>query len=121
LHEIGDGLFAYQQPDGGWRWSNAGPIAAEGTSLLVDTLDDLRLTREMLEAMAPVIGRERPGSAVAGLRRPAPDLEQVGDHHVAAERELVGVGELLHARDLLVALAEHLAELEDPKSTTRAR
>ena len=53
LHELGDGLFAYLQPDGGWGWSNAGLITAGGTSLLVDTLYDLHLTREMLEAMAP--------------------------------------------------------------------
>jgi cyclase len=57
LHELGDGLFAYLQPDGGWGWSNAGLITAEGTSLLVDTLYDLRLTREMLTAMAPVVSR----------------------------------------------------------------
>src|SRR5689334_491308 len=54
LHELGDGLYAYLQPDGGWGWSNAGLISAEGTSLLVDTLYDLRLTREMLAAMARV-------------------------------------------------------------------
>jgi cyclase len=54
LHELGDGLFAYLQPDGGWGWSNAGLITAEGTSLLVDTLFDLNLTREMLDAMKPV-------------------------------------------------------------------
>ncbi len=40
LHELGDGLYAYLQPDGGWGWSNAGLIAAGGTSLLVDTLFD---------------------------------------------------------------------------------
>jgi cyclase len=40
LHELGDGLFAYLQPDGGWGWSNAGLITAGGTSLLVDTLYD---------------------------------------------------------------------------------
>jgi glyoxylase-like metal-dependent hydrolase (beta-lactamase superfamily II) len=57
LHELGDGLFAYLQPDGGWGWSNAGLITAGGTSLLVDTLYDLRLTREMLNAMAPVLER----------------------------------------------------------------
>lgn len=57
LHELGDGLFAYLQPDGGWGWSNAGLITAGGTSLLVDTLYDLRLTREMLAAMAPVTDR----------------------------------------------------------------
>src|ERR1700751_819356 len=54
LHELGDGLCAYLQPDGGWGWSNAGLITAPGTSLLVDTLFDLKLTREMLDAMQPV-------------------------------------------------------------------
>jgi cyclase len=54
LHELGDGLFAYLQPDGTWGWSNAGLVTGGGTSLLVDTLFDLRLTREMLEAMRPV-------------------------------------------------------------------
>src|SRR4051812_14923974 len=54
LHELDDGLFAYLQPDGTWGWSNAGLIAADGTSLLVDTLFDLELTRAMLDAMRPV-------------------------------------------------------------------
>jgi glyoxylase-like metal-dependent hydrolase (beta-lactamase superfamily II) len=54
LHELGDGLYAYLQPDGGWGWSNAGLITADGTSLLVDTLFDLHLTRDMLDAMRPV-------------------------------------------------------------------
>lgn len=51
LHELGDGLFAYLQPDGSWGWSNAGLVAGDGASLLIDTLFDLRLTREMLDAM----------------------------------------------------------------------
>src|SRR5919198_897292 len=54
LHELGDGLLAYLQPDGTWGWSNAGLITAGGTSLLVDTLFDFELTREMLDAMRPV-------------------------------------------------------------------
>ncbi len=45
--------FAYLQPDGGWGWSNAGLVVGDGQSLLVDTLFDLHLTAEMLEAMAP--------------------------------------------------------------------
>ena len=57
LHELGDGLFAYLQPDGGWGWSNAGLITADGTSLLVDTLYDHRLTRDMLNAMKRVTER----------------------------------------------------------------
>jgi cyclase len=51
LHEVGDGVWAYLQPDGGWGWSNAGLIADDAGSLLVDTLFDLRLTDEMLEQM----------------------------------------------------------------------
>jgi glyoxylase-like metal-dependent hydrolase (beta-lactamase superfamily II) len=54
LHELGDGLYAYLQPDGGWGWSNAGLITADGASLLVDTLFDLRLTQQMLDSMAPI-------------------------------------------------------------------
>jgi glyoxylase-like metal-dependent hydrolase (beta-lactamase superfamily II) len=53
LHEVGDGLWAWLQPDGGWGWSNAGLVTGSDTSLLVDTLFDLRLTAEMLDAMSP--------------------------------------------------------------------
>lgn len=58
LHEIGDGLHAFLQPDGGWGWSNAGLISGQGGSLLVDTLFDYRLTAEMLEAMRPLLDRD---------------------------------------------------------------
>lgn len=51
LHEIADGVWAYLQPDGGWGWSNAGLISGGDSSLLVDTLFDLRLTAEMLDQM----------------------------------------------------------------------
>ncbi len=51
LQEVGDGLYAYLQPDGGWGWSNAGLVAEGERSLLIDTLFDLRLTEEMLQAM----------------------------------------------------------------------
>jgi glyoxylase-like metal-dependent hydrolase (beta-lactamase superfamily II) len=51
LHEVADGVWAYLQPDGGWGWSNAGLVTGDGLSLLVDTLFDLKLTAEMLEAM----------------------------------------------------------------------
>ncbi len=54
LAEVADGIFAYLQPDGGWGWSNAGLVAADSSSLLVDTLFDLRLTAEMLDSMAPI-------------------------------------------------------------------
>ena len=51
LHEIGNGAYAWLQPDGGLCLSNAGLLIDGDQSLLVDTLIDLPLTREMLEAM----------------------------------------------------------------------
>jgi glyoxylase-like metal-dependent hydrolase (beta-lactamase superfamily II) len=55
LHELGDGCFAYLQPDGGWGWSNAGLVVGDGRSVLVDTLFDLDLTAAMLDTMVAVV------------------------------------------------------------------
>jgi 2-keto-4-pentenoate hydratase/2-oxohepta-3-ene-1,7-dioic acid hydratase in catechol pathway/glyoxylase-like metal-dependent hydrolase (beta-lactamase superfamily II) len=54
LHSVGDRVWAWTLPDGGYGWSNTGLIAGDGASLLVDTLFDLPLTREMLAAMRPI-------------------------------------------------------------------
>ncbi len=51
LHDLGNGCYAYLQPDGTWGWSNAGLIVDSGQSLLVDTLFNLPLTAEMLAVM----------------------------------------------------------------------
>jgi cyclase len=51
LQEVGDGFYAYLQPDGGWGWSNAGLVVDGERTLLIDTLFDLHLTEEMLQAM----------------------------------------------------------------------
>ncbi len=51
LHELGNSLYAYLQPDGGWGESNAGLVCDGEHSLLIDTLFDLRLTERMLEEM----------------------------------------------------------------------
>jgi len=51
LADLGRGSFAWMQPSGSWGWSNAGLITDGEESLLVDTLFDLKLTREMLAAM----------------------------------------------------------------------
>jgi len=64
LHELGDGCFAYLQPDGGWGWSNAGLVVGDGVSLLVDTLFDLQLTREMLDSMRSAVGNAPIGTVV---------------------------------------------------------
>lgn len=55
LHEIGDNCFAYLQPDGGWGYSNAGLVVGDSTSLLIDTLFDLKLTAAMLASMSHAV------------------------------------------------------------------
>ncbi len=54
LHEVGDGCFAWLEPDGSWGWSNAGLVTGDGASVLVDTLFDVPLTRNMLDGMKSV-------------------------------------------------------------------
>ncbi|OBG76638.1 fumarylacetoacetate hydrolase family protein [Mycobacterium sp. E3305] len=54
LHQVADRVWAWTLPDGGYGWSNAGLVAGDGASLLVDTLFDLALTREMLAAMRDI-------------------------------------------------------------------
>jgi cyclase len=56
LQETGNGIFSYLQPDGSWGWSNSGLIVDGGQSLLVDTLFDAPMTREMLAIMEDATG-----------------------------------------------------------------
>lgn len=49
LYEVGAGCYAWMQPTGTWGFSNSGLLADGDETLLVDTLYDLHLTREMLE------------------------------------------------------------------------
>jgi glyoxylase-like metal-dependent hydrolase (beta-lactamase superfamily II) len=51
LSDLGNHIYCYLQPDGGWGWSNAGLIADGDESLIVDTLFDEDLTLEMLDSM----------------------------------------------------------------------
>lgn len=55
LHQLCGDTWAWLGPDGSFGWSNAGLIRGGKRTLLVDTLFDLNLTSEMLDAMAPII------------------------------------------------------------------
>jgi cyclase len=55
LTPVGEGLWAWLQPNGGWGEANAGLVAGDGEALLIDTLWDERLAREMLASMAPAL------------------------------------------------------------------
>jgi len=55
LRDLGNDTWAWIAADRTWGWSNAGLIAGRSQALLVDTLFDLALTREMLAAMRAVV------------------------------------------------------------------
>ncbi|GAA3543764.1 hypothetical protein GCM10022222_29280 [Amycolatopsis ultiminotia] len=52
LHRLTGHCSAWLVPDGTWGWSNAGLVTGENRSLLVDTLFDVPMTREMLSGLA---------------------------------------------------------------------
>jgi cyclase len=56
LREVGKGCFAWLQPNGAWGEANAGLVVGEDASLLIDTLWDQRLAREMIGAMQEQLG-----------------------------------------------------------------
>ena len=55
VHDLGKGCYAYLQPDGTWGWSNAGLVTDGDETLLVDTLFDLKCTREMLQRLRAAV------------------------------------------------------------------
>ena len=85
LHEVGQGAYAYLQPDGGWGYSNAGLLVGDGRSLLVDTLFDLKLTEAMLGAMRAVTDGSPIGTVV--------NTHANGDHCYG--NQLVGGAEIV--------------------------
>ncbi|HKA05563.1 MAG TPA: MBL fold metallo-hydrolase [Acidimicrobiales bacterium] len=101
IHELGDGCFAYLQPDGGWGWSNAGLIVGDGASLLVDTLFDLHLTAEMLAAMQPFTTGAPIGTLV--------NTHANGDHCYG--NQLVGGAEIVASTATAAEMAEVTPEL----------
>jgi glyoxylase-like metal-dependent hydrolase (beta-lactamase superfamily II) len=85
LTQIGDGVFAYLQV-GSWGYSNAGLIESRGSTLLVDTLYDLALTRRMLDE----------------IQRIAPRIDSVVNTHANGDHcwgnQLVGEARVISSR-----------------------
>jgi glyoxylase-like metal-dependent hydrolase (beta-lactamase superfamily II) len=97
LREVGDGLYAYLQRDGGWGWSNAGLVIDGECALLVDTLFDLRLTAQMLDVMRQAV-------PAAGVIDTLVNTHANGDHCY---------GNQLLGQARIVASARTAAEMED--------
>lgn len=98
LHDLGNNVYAYLQPDGSWGWSNAGLIVDGDQSLLVDTLFDLRLTQDMLTAM-------RAAAPAAASINTLVNTHANGDHYFG--NELVQGAEIIASQ----ACADEMGEL----------
>lgn len=100
LRQVGEGAWAFLQPNWGWSWANAGVVTGAGQTLLVDTFMDLRLTRELLGAV----------KAVA----PGPIETLVNTHH---NPDHVWGNQLVGARRIVAhrRAAEQLAQSPPPE------
>lgn len=58
LHQLGNGLYTYLQPEGGWGLANSGLVRDGDQSLLIDTLIDAPRTLAMLDAIRDATGLE---------------------------------------------------------------
>lgn len=97
LHELGNGIHAYTQLPGRWGWSNSGLITDGDESLLVDTLFDLRITKEMLDEMRRAVpAAKRIGTVV--------NTHGNGDHCYG--NALLGDSEIIGTRGCVEDLKE---------------
>ncbi len=100
---VGEGAWAWQQPNGRLGESNAGLIVGGEAALLIDTLWDLDLTRRMLTD-AGALGAPTPGIVF--------NTHSDGDH-VWGNQLLAG------ARIVSTASAKRLMALDTPKDLRR--
>ncbi|WP_328767135.1 MBL fold metallo-hydrolase [Streptomyces sp. NBC_00286] len=94
--DLDHGCHAWVPGAAGWGMSNAGLVTGRGESLLVDTLYDLRLTRAMLDGLAPVTDAA-PVSTVV-------NTHGNGDHWFG--NQLVAHAEIIAARGSLTDMRQ---------------
>jgi len=97
LHDLGNSCYAWLQPDGSWGYSNAGLVVDGVEALLVDTLFDLPLTREMLAGM-------RAAEPAARRIRTVVNTHSNGDH--CNGNELVADAEIIASKAAAAEMAE---------------
>ena len=55
LYQLARGAYAWMVPNGSWGETNSGLIVGDGESLLIDTLWDLKCTRQMMSALDSIV------------------------------------------------------------------
>jgi len=100
LADVGNGNWAWLQPDGSWGWSNAGLIVDGEEALLVDTLYDLDLTAAMLDGF----GKAAPDARISTLV----NTHSNGDH--CNGNELVDDAEIIASEAAAAEMANESPE-----------
>src|SRR5450759_5058838 len=108
LHGLGNGCYAWLQPDGSWGLSNSGLVADQGETLLVDTLFDLPHTREMLDGYRAAL----PAASKIGT---LVNTHSNGDHTFG--NQLVAGARMIASR----ACAEEMAQRRPEERTQMMR
>jgi cyclase len=98
LHDLGNGCWAYLQPEGSWGWSNAGLVVDGGRTLLIDTLFDLALTRTMLETMRRSVP---PAAHIDTLVNTHVNGDHTHGNQLVVGAEIVGTRTLLEEMEAL--------------------
>ena len=94
--EVGDGLFAYVQPDGSWWINNTGFLVDDDRVVAIDTCSTERRTRGFLEAIAAVtpkpvrtlVNTHHHGDHTNGNSMVVDGATIIGHHH--CREEIVG-------------------------------
>lgn len=107
VHDIGNGVYGYVQPDGTWGWSNAGLIVSRGETLLVDTLMSRSLTRAMLDDFARLEG----GSKIDRLVNTHANPDHFVGNGLVAGAEIIATSET--AREMAEFNPKQFASLVD--------
>jgi cyclase len=97
MHRLTENCYAWLVPDGTWGWSNAGLITGDGQSLLVDTLFDVAMTKDMLDGLRPVTD-DHPIRTVV-------NTHANGDHWFG--NELVADAEIVASRETAEEMADN--------------
>ena len=101
LHDLGNGAWAYLQPDGSWGWSNAGLIVDGEETMLVDTLFDFKTTAAMLVEMRGAVPKAETIDTLV-------NTHSNGDHTFG--NKLAGAGEIVSSRICAEEMAERPPE-----------
>lgn len=110
LHELGNGCYAWLQPDGHWGYSNSGLVTDAGRALLVDTLFDVAHTREMLDGYR----RATPAAGRIGI---LVNTHSNGDHTYG--NQLVPGARIVASRTCAEEMAESFARPEERAAVMR--